>query len=90
MYIDFSTIEQTCYACPTIYEWSDSKGNNYYFRLRHGYWRICYEDMYGNDVLIASGEVGELGCCDFDDVKRYALSEGLLITEEPTIKIKED
>lgn len=91
MYIDFSTIQRTCYACPTIYEWDDSNGYHFYFRLRHGHWRICYEDACGNEKLIVSGDADNDsdGCCSFDDVSRYTFNHGLIITEEPTIKIKE-
>jgi hypothetical protein len=37
------SIKQTCFACPTVFEWKNKKGHDIYFRLRHGYARIVNE-----------------------------------------------
>ncbi len=75
------TVKQTCYVCPTLFEWEDKNDRKYYFRLRHGFWRIV--DETEEEYIIASGVSDDRldGCCDWEDVKRYALKENLIIQE---------
>lgn len=75
-----NTLEQTCSACPTIYEWEDSDGDSYYFRLRWGSWYIYNETT---EEVVVDGYIndGLYGACDWEDVKRCAFKEGLIIEE---------
>ena len=33
-------LENTCFACPTQFQFVDIAGRNYYFRLRWGHWTL--------------------------------------------------
>lgn len=74
--------EQTCYACPTIFEFNDINGEHYYFRLRHGWWRLENETTCR---ILASGEASELdldGICDWEEAKMLCASDGVFIKNE--------
>lgn len=78
--VDPYSIEQTCGACPTIYEFKDVEGTPYYFRLRWGNARlVCEED----DVVLCSGIMGSEwdGCCSWDDFVNWARRNGIQIME---------
>ncbi len=68
-------LEQTSVGCPTIFEWNNKKGNNIYFRLRHGFARIVNESK--NIYIIESPMFGFDGVCNWKDVKRWAKENGL-------------
>ena len=75
--IDSSSIDTVCYSCPTIFVFKDNDNNSYYFRLRHGGWRICKDD---SDKLIASGSTSEYdGCCTWEEAVKLATEENLTI-----------
>lgn len=63
-------LKETCSACPTIFEWKNKKGEDVYFRLRHGCARIVNETK---DKVIISDyfEYGD-GVCSWEDVVRWA------------------
>lgn len=73
--------DQTSFACPTIFEFNDTKGNHYYFRVRHGYWRLHDETV---DEIIASGDASILdidGCCTWDEARMLCASEKIFIMD---------
>ena len=74
------TLINSCYACPTIYEWEDTTGKKYYFRLRHGHWKIV--DETNNSILVSGNtDDGADGCCNWKDVVRYAKKENVILEE---------
>lgn len=75
--IDVDSYTCECGGCPTIYDFKDKEGTNYYFRLRHGYARIVCEDT--NETLLAESMDGFDGVCCFDDVIVWAEKHGLQI-----------
>lgn len=77
IHIDIESCQKTCMGCPTIFEFTDKEGTNYYFRLRHGEARLecettgetlCYEGMRGKD-----------GVCDWEDVVNWALEHNIVL-----------
>jgi hypothetical protein len=36
--IEARDMEQTGWGCPTVFDWTDQRGNTCYFRLRNGFW----------------------------------------------------
>ena len=73
---------QTCFACPTVFEFTDTDDTEYYFRLRHGYAVIAEND--GNGRVLASDSFGDGdGVCSWNQVVIWAASKGVtLIMEE--------
>lgn len=72
---------QTSYACPTIFEFDDVEKNHYYFRVRHGCWRLQNETT---DETIASGDATVLdidGCCTWDEARMLCASEKVFIMD---------
>lgn len=72
-------INQTCYACPTIFEFDDIHGDHYYFRLRHGCWRVVNETK---EECIASGDTKALnldGLCNWDEATLLCASEQIFL-----------
>ena len=67
--------EQTCYGCPTVFEWDNKKGDHFYFRLRHGYAYIQNETS--NTVVIKGNFPNADGICSWSEVKDWALSKNL-------------
>lgn len=80
MEVKLDSIEQSCYACTTIFEWINKYNKKYYFKLRYGYWHIVDES---NDTVIVSGipDDGSDGVCNWEDAKRYAMKEKFIIIE---------
>lgn len=77
--IDSSSIEIECFACPTIINFTDSN-NEYYFRLRHGYWKVVNTTI---DEIIATGSTNSFdGICSWDEAKELMAEENLIIEEE--------
>lgn len=77
--VDSSSIEIECFACPTIINFSDSN-NEYYFRLRNGYWRAV---NMTTDEIIATGSSDCFdGICSWDEAKELMSEENLIIEEE--------
>lgn len=73
--------DQTSCACPTIFEFNDAEGNHYYFRVRHGYWRLHNETI---NETIASGDASILnidGCCTWDEARMLCASEKIFIMD---------
>lgn len=60
-------IKQTCHGCPTVYEFKDLVGDDYYFRLRYGVWHLTNATQ---EELIAFGEApsGIDGICSYDEM----------------------
>jgi hypothetical protein len=75
--IDVADNELSCSGCPTIYDFTDTEGTQYSFRLRHGYARIECEDT--NEILLAKEMDGHDGICNWDDVLSWASKNGLLL-----------
>lgn len=73
-------LNQTSYACPTIFEWTNNKGTNYYFRLRHGYARIANDST--GEVLIEDSFPGADGVCSWDNVVAWAKNKGIKLNKE--------
>ena len=63
-----NTIRRTCGACPTIFEFEDFLGNEYYFRLRHGEWRLSLCTLNAHGPLNAFAEIASGGTYDFDGI----------------------
>ncbi len=75
--IDVKSLEQSCGGCPTIYDFKDEEGINYYFRLRHGYARLDCEDT---DETLCEGEMtGFDGVCNWDEMVDWVLKQGVKI-----------
>ena len=68
-------LEQTVYGCPTVFEWINEKGENIYFRLRHGYARIENETK-GEIIICGDFEYGD-GICSWKEVVKWAKNKGL-------------
>ncbi|MDK0983074.1 hypothetical protein P5F71_08465 [Clostridium perfringens] len=69
--------KQTCFGCPTVFEWEDKEERKFYFRLRHGSWRLQDET---NDTIIATGETDESdGVCSWKEAIYYMFLEGVIV-----------
>mgnify|MGYP000955528476 CR=1 FL=1 len=65
-----NSIVETCFACPTIFDFKDIDGNELYFRLRWGHYRLCNnvteeillsgEPLNGEDGVISEDEMIKL------------------------------
>jgi hypothetical protein len=75
--ISVKSYEETCYGCPSIFEFEDYEGTKYHFRLRHGYARIVCEDT--DEVLLSDSMNGFDGICSWDDARRWARINGIEI-----------
>ena len=74
--IRMNNLEESCPACPTIFEF-DSEGNHYYFRYRWGGWKLVNQTT---DEIIASGYgTGDDydGFCSIDDMIRWCFKAGI-------------
>jgi len=69
-------LEQTCGACPTIFEWFDDKDERYYFRLRHGYAKIVRDK--DSHIIVEAKMPGFDGICNFDDAEEWAKNQGVI------------
>ena len=77
--VEVKHYENTCGGCPTIYDFKDTEGTQYYFRLRNGGARIVCEDT---DEVLTSGDMrGFDGVCGWDDVVEWAMKQGVLLEE---------
>lgn len=65
-------------VCPTQFTFEDKVGNEYYFRLRHGYASL---ERWDTDEVIISGSMGRDfdGSCDPEDMVNWALGHGVVI-----------
>ena len=52
-------LENTCFACPTQFQFEDMGRRQYYFRLRHGHWTLEDITITNNWTLIAEGYYGD-------------------------------
>lgn len=75
--VDMDTVVTSCYACPTIFDFKDIHGRPYYFRLRHGGWRLSYDDTEQTIVSGASREAD--GYCSWDEAVEMVLAEGVVL-----------
>lgn len=50
--------ECTCSACPTQFEFTSANGKKWYFRYRHGYWKLYDVTNDDNWETIIDGEYG--------------------------------
>lgn len=75
--IELKTYENTCGGCPTIYDFTDTEGASYYFRLRHGGARLVCEDT--SEVLLSEHMSGFDGVCGWDDFVKWAREHGVLV-----------
>ena len=70
--------EQTCSACPTIFDFKGEDGKAYYFRLRNGYARVG-EDTDNGVTLISGDFPNGDGVCLWHEAVAWAKSQGLLL-----------
>lgn len=71
------TVNCTCGGCPMVYEFEDVYGNEYYFRLRHGYWYLMDET---NDVEICGGKTNRFGgMCSWTEFVEFASDYVILL-----------
>lgn len=63
-------LEQTCGACPTIFEWNNEYNNHFHFRLRHGYATIVNETT--NTMVIEGDFPNRDGVCSWEEVIEWA------------------
>lgn len=75
IYIQVAEVVQVCGGCPTIYDFKDTDGTNYHFRLRHGHARIVCEDT--DETLLSESMSGFDGICNFHDAEVWAKSHGV-------------
>ena len=52
-------LENTCFACPTQFQFEDIGRRQYYFRLRHGHWTLEDITITNNWTLLAEGYYGD-------------------------------
>lgn len=52
-------LENTCFACPTQFQFEDVGRRQYYFRLRHGHWTLQDITDINNWKLLAEGYYGD-------------------------------
>lgn len=77
--IDVAVYVETCGGCPTIFDFKDTEGTNYYFRLRHGGARIECEDT--NEILASGSMRGFDGVCNWNDAVQWARLQGVLLND---------
>lgn len=76
------SVEQTSFACPTIFDMVDDEGTNYYFRLRNGFFRFVNEDT-GEPLASGPASYGLDGVCDFDEALDMIQRDGSnVVTDE--------
>lgn len=68
-------LKQTCGGCPTTFEWKNGKGEDIYFRLRHGYARI--ENESTNKIIIEGSFPYGDGVCSWEEAVKWAKENGL-------------
>lgn len=80
--VDPDSVDEVCGACPTIFDFEDTDGTPYYFRLRHGYARVSLDDT--EETLISGDWAGggDEGICTWSEVVAWAAKHNLFITEE--------
>lgn len=76
-YVFLKSVEETCAGCPTLYKGVTVDNEDLFFRLRHGY---MYAELNG-ELLFDANPPDLDGVCVFEDVKRYATTNGVLIME---------
>ena len=72
-------LQQTCFGCPTTFEWMNGKGEHIYFRLRWGYARIVNEDK--DKTLIQGDFENADGVCSWNDAVKWAKNKGLNLNQ---------
>lgn len=72
-------LKETCGGCPMVFEWTNGKGHNVYFRLRHGHAHIENETKR-KTVVSANFEYGD-GVCSWKDVVKWAKQHNLKLKE---------
>lgn len=93
IFVPLSTIDRTCIVCPVQFEFRDIKGNFYYFRARHGGYRLncstlSFDDSY---AFVRCSETANTVCHDnlyeyhlgadstFNDIIELAKMDGIII-----------
>lgn len=80
MILFIKNCENTCFACPTIYEFDDYFTNeHYYFRLRNGEWRFTNKTL--SKVLERGFISDKSGCCSFTEMKDLLKRRGIHLEE---------
>lgn len=77
-----NSIQNTCYGCPSVYEFVGLDNKQYYFRIRNGYWRLVNET---DDIILATGSgysLGLDGYASWDEAKQLMLEEKYCIIEK--------
>lgn len=85
--IEIEEWQVTCGACPLVIEGRDAHtGRPLYFRLRHGGWRVCWDDRdpRDNDWEIASGTApGDIdGYATTEQVRAMLAPHGITLGEQ--------
>ena len=94
--IQMNNLEQSCSACPTIFEFDDEKKNHYCFKYEWACWKLVNEKT---DTIIARGygyrdyEVVDFldGACSKEEMIKWVLDQGIYLYEgelEPSIEDK--
>jgi len=82
--IHVDSVKLKCSGFPTIFEFTDTEGTEYYFRLSgyHGI-IVCKE----TDEWLADGDMDEDDMCDWDDVVKWAMMECVLLKTDGFIAV---
>ena len=57
--MEIYNLENTCFACPTQFQFEDILKRQYYFRLRWGHWALHDITDINNWILIVEGKYGD-------------------------------
>lgn len=82
IHVNKSTVDRSCFACPTIFDFTDIDGRPYYFRLRHGAWRLSYDDTE-QTIVSGSAPSGIDGVCSWEEAVLMVAAQGVLLFKSP-------
>lgn len=79
MIIKLTELREESGGCPTSYSAKTADGDYLYFRYRHGYMRIDFNDSIIAETNITFGSAD--GICSFNDFKNLARKNGFYIDD---------
>lgn len=63
--------DQTCFACPVLYEGVTVHGDSFYFRLRHGSARLVFNEGESYERRASMNAINGLdGVCSYEEYKK--------------------